>query len=854
MKYIKKSIHRIPALLSGAAAALALIFTGCADDSFSNMGGAGEGSMTEATLQLDVDVPLGDSRTRAADELGNTDVNSLWVGVYDVQTGNRVGSKFFSSPGQTVNLPVIYYDAHPQVAIVGVANYEGASSFENEPLESLLEGAETWNDLVGINVALPASVQTGEPQVMMGLLSSDGKRAFFKTNANGGVAVDNCPTYSVNLTSSQYGAMIKNITGKRIYLNRLYSQVNVNVATGEDAEVTAVSYRRCNMPTATYLAERPTYTGTVKTWNTFVAGTPNFADTKMTPANTPDTGAPCYVSDGEDAWTPANGNSFTFAHLDNKHWRSPEVRDADLEGHDKREAFSTTEAYKGKKILNGLGHAYNNYASYFVVKMTVFDKKKNQSAEVEYTIHEGNINDTNGDMISSEQKNGDYSAFRNTIYNYNITVNGIGYITYNVTQSEAHHDGVSGTIWDTERSTATELRGSITVTPNNASVFRFYVARGEESPLDFISGSTEGMNGVYWPAITSNTAFDQIPGDISDSFSFIKDGATMNMAQFLEDARQTGGTYTVVFNPENPEKRRIDPSAYKLGVYFYNPTEGGNPTVDSDGCTVHTGKKFHVVEWLPPLPIRLQPLDVANRSTKRFINNNLSIDLKAAVEASANYSLEYNKDYKYVLTIDGKDYDLTAPDFKFTMPISQLVDSDTYPYTVTAKVLDNEEYYDSYPSTANVTFGYPNWDFTGSSWVNAYKTWGGGDGKNYTQFTGMTKENIVDKLSIEAGSGKNVRGYYSGNSPYLNLQNSGRTCAIYFTVFQNCNISITGTGGDGRKLIVENGDVQESQDVPGTFNYKTTVKLNEGEGSRTIRIYSGSSSISFKKIDLTVLK
>lgn len=835
---------------------LVALTTACTEDTFDGMGG--EGSMTEVTLQLDVDVPLGDFRTRVSDGLGNTDVNSLWVGVYDVTTGNRVGSKFFSAPGKSVNLPVIYYDAHPTVAIVGVANYDGASSFENASLETLLEGAETWNDLLGINIALPAPVNTGEPQVMMGLLSSDGKRAFFKTNGNGGVAVDNCNSYSVNLTSSQYGAMIKNITGKRIYLNRLYSQVNVNVTTGEDAEVTNISYRRCNMPKATFLAERPTYTGTVKTWNTFVAGTPNFADTKMTPANTPDSGEPCYVSDGEDAWSLAeNGNSFTFCHLDNKHWRSPEVRDADLASHDKREAFSTTEAYKGKKVLNGLGHAYNNYASYFVVKMTVLDKKKNQSAEVEYTIHEGYINDTNGDMASSEVINGDYSAFRNTIYNYNITVNGIGYITYNVTQSEAHHDGVSGVIWDTERSTATELRGSITVTPDNASVFRFYIARGEEAPLDYISGTTEGMNGVYWPAITSNTAFDQIPSDISGSFSFIKNGVTMNMAKFLEDARQTGGAYTVVFNPENPEKRRIDPSAYKLGVYYYIPTENEEARPDSDGCTVNSGKKLHVVEWLPALPIRLQPLDITAKSTKRFINNNLSIDLKAAVEASTNSSLEYDKDYKYVLTIDGKDYDLKAPEFKFTMPISELVDSDIYPYTVTAKVLDNEEYYDSYPSTANVTFSYPNWDFTGSSWVNAYKKWksiGNKDGsKTYALINDERVENIVDKLTLySSGTTKNIRGYYEGDK-YLQLFNSGKGCDIIFTVYQDCDITIKGTGGTGKTLNVEGAETP-TYATTGAFTYNSTIKLEPGQQSKEITIYSSGGAMTFTSIVLALPK
>lgn len=864
MKYIDRLSNIKASGLIILAMSLSTLIS-CRDDILEGYGN--DGSMSEMTLRIETEVPFGDFRATRADALGNTDVQTLWVGAYDIQTGNRVGAKHFSGPSSTVELPILYYDAHPRIVVVGVANYTDAKDFSGADLSGLLDEAEKWSQFLDINVSTPmvdghAAVDPGQSQVMMGVLvNPDSPRAFFGKTEQGGVSITNAQGFNKGLIAADqgyYGSMVHEFVNGKIYLNRLYSQVNVNVKTGDGIEVSDISYRRCNMPKATYLAERPTWTGVVKTWNTYLAGTPNYADTQMTPSNGLITNAPCYDSDGENEWTSAGtGYSFSFAHLDNKHWKGPDVNVNTLTNHDQREAFSDRE----NKVVRGLAHSYNNQASYFVVRMNVLDRNNGQSAQVEYTIHEGFINDELGAVSPSDVKNGDYASFRNMIYNYNITVNGINYITYNVSQSDLHHDGVSGTIWEAEINTVTNYKGKITIDANAGSepVFRFFVGRGEDvAPLDYISGNTDGLAGMYWPNIDGNTQYT-MPSELESMFIFSKDGRTMTLSEFIADAKINGGTYDVTFNPAVTQDQK-NPNAYRMGIYYYNPAEtsslGGYNESDADGCSTFSGKKFHILEWTPNKiePKKLEALQtLPTSSSKRFINRNISIDLSAAHAASSNSAYNYGTDFYYQVTIGGLTY-TAGSDLKVSIPQSALMNADSYSYTVQAIAIDEEYFITSDKSTSAsgaVTFGYPNWDFSHSSWTKIFQTapFTKVD-NNYWQFNNNTVTG-VDKMYLYSGStGKTIRGYV-GSDKYLNLQNSGPNCDIYFTIYQNCKITISGTGGSGRSLNIKKGDADPlTVAQTGSFNYTTTLTLPDGADSMEVRIYSTGGSMSFKKIDI----
>lgn len=833
------------------------VMPSCSDDSLID-GISGSDTMSEGIVSLDFEVPFGDLRTRGADALGNTDVNNLWVGVYDITTGNRVGANFFagSSTG-SIKLPIVYYDAHPTVVVVGVANYEGAKDYANTDLEALLDGADTWESFLNINVATPEvnghyAVDPNAPQVMMGLLTeATSKRPFFTLGSNNGVGVSNASGYNKNLLANkdqQYGTIVHEFTLGKIYLQRLYSQVNVSVQAGDGVEVSDVSYRRVHMPKAVYLAERPMWTGSIKTWNNFKAGTPNFADTQLNPGGTYMTNTGDYYdSDSEDEWTAANSdNSFSFAHLENKHWAPQEVNVAGLTGHDQREAFSDKE----NKVVAGLGSYYNNQASYYVVRMNVLDQKNHRSGQVEYTIHEGFINDANGEAASAPTKNGDYASFRNMIYNYTITVNGLNYINYNVEAEDgAHHDGASGTIWDAKiLNLGANNEGQIDVTPADDLVVRFYVGRGDnEEPLDFISGQADNTAGMYWPAVTRSTEDEEW---FDTYFAIAKAGSPLTLAQFLDDARSDGGSYTVTFKPENANVKRRNPNAYRMGLYFYSPSQVGNEMTDADGCTSMSGKEFYVLEWKPSLlePIKLATPDASTtKSTKRFINNNLSLEFASEVNASSNSQFVYGVDYIYEVKVDGQTYTVPVSDYKLSIPISKLTSADSYTYTMQAVAVDKENFIDSDVKASNsgaITLGYPNWDFSTTNWTNEFKKWGSIISNQYYEFTDARKENIVDKLTLySSGTGKKIRGYTSG-TPHLQFQNSGPGCDAIFTLYQDCVMSIKVDNASGsRELNVKYTDINgeeviRTEPVTSSTTLKFEVKLDEGEGSRQYTVYS----------------
>lgn len=838
-------IYKFPAVML-VGMILTLFFGGCSEDEWNSLSKGG--GRSEMTLKLDADVPFGEFRTRA-DAMGNNAVTSLWVGVYDIQTGNRVGAKHFTNPYSPVTLPVLYYDEHPTVAIVGVANYANTTDYDNVPLADRLDGAETWNDFVDLDVQVPMVngapvVDTDQPQLMMGILAPTGNdRAFYKKSDNGGVSVDNISDYAVNLvpSSGAYGSMIKEISDKKIYLKRLSTQVNVFITTGPQAEVTNVSYRRCNIPKAIYVAEHPTHTGNISNWGDFSVGTSNFADTKMTVANGQVTSAEAYYSDPDDQWVRANSdNTFSFAHYENRHWGRNRPKT-----HDERERFSD----KDRKIVTGLGSEYNNYASYMVIRMNILDRQYNRSAQVEYIIHEGFINDEFGNLNNSDSKGNDYCAFRNQIYNYNITVNGIDYISYNVTNTTQHHDGASGVICEAEISSLNyNNQQTINIAANSNLLFRFYIGRGPDTaPYDYMNGNMNtDMTGLYWPAVTENTSTGNIPTEINNRFTITKDRTNLSIAQFINDARTNGGSYTIRFNPPNTNSQWY-PDGYKMGFYYFNPNETtGLSGIDGDECTSYSNKKIHVLEWKPAQrqPYTLSTFNPGTINLVNIMDKGADIDLGPGHRSSGNASQgTYGIDYVYVLEYKGVEYQI-GDDMKFFIPMKDLATGENT-YYITAVAINTKQLSNSLKSTnyVRINSNPPKLDFSSDDFADFF------DDHYYTQSGRYTAPQDLDKwyltyFDICVREGKQI-GRLWEDPPYLYFNNSGDGNGIKFTVYKNCKITIQTFlkkewSGSGRQVNIIGANPQTVTPQI-TENVETLssayVTLGPDETSRDISIY-----------------
>ena len=847
-----------------------LFFTGCANEVLPNIdSGSSTGKMIETELSLNFDTPGQEIRTRA-DGFGSTAISKLWVGIYDIETGNRVGAKEFTSPSGSISMPVIYYDDHPKVVIVGVANYDFNGVFldwDGKPIGQLLEKAETWNDFLNISLKCPekdgAPVADMNPeynQIMMGVVSTaDSGRPFLSSTKEGSVVISENASCIVTLSDSKYGPMHQDLEYQKLYLYPLYAQINVSIISGPNAEVTNVSYRRCNLPKGVFLAERPVYTGETKNWGDWSGfQTPNFADTKMEADDGRIVNADSYYSDGKEEkdWIPAErNNKFTFYQYENKHWGWNGYPN----GHADRERLASGEDYPAT-----LGHQYNSFASYFVIRMTILDKDKsyntqhgNKSAEIEYVVHQGNCNDRWGYLSTNNGK--DYCVFRNMMYNYKINVNGISSITTTVT-TEGHYDGMSGVVWTADISNVqgnswTGYYSNMNLTRNSERtsnlIIRFYVGRGlEQPPLDYIiSGELPedlDLNGMYWPMIDSNTVFAQPEenNEITQRFT-ITDTQYSYPLHYCYSYLNQGGNFRVDFKPPTTVEQQY-PDAYKMGIYYYYASEKTNLSgSDSDECTNFTNKICHVIEWKPnQLTIKLNPINnLTSFTEQKFLTQSITIDLNSS---NTNSNRTYGVDYKYYLKLYnnnnqvGEDIEIGS-DLIYTLNLDNL-NYDSYTYGVYAKSLDPTLYSDSDESwnRGSINLTYPYWDFDNySSSINLK------DGYNFNKLF------LVDGQSGCNFSAERTFGDSQNGEQGVAMGGKGSETQRYFymKIYKSCWLSINYwvNSSDTRHVSVKVGDNDPVTDPVGSNNAKTDNKIYK----RTFQTYINASGETMVKIYCT---
>ncbi|MCH5220092.1 MAG: hypothetical protein J1F20_05925 [Muribaculaceae bacterium] len=495
---IRKSLLYISLLL-------AFVLPSCSEDIFE--GGGSDQSGQEFHGYLTFGLSTGNSGERSREM--NTEreamvkINTLWVGIFDANTGNRIAQETFEVFNNSVVTGTKLMDAikmrvnianvDDPVYIVGVGNYDGVTTdkqvkytfrqvdgtdktIDSDLLIARLQDVKNFSELTEIEVDTESAYAGDKGEnpnslapLMVGYFVSntgtEDRPMIDQINQNSN-STKIFPDIEDPDPTQSYLAAQKHMTTKLVFkgdnviklddgaltMHRLVTTVSVVFKVKSNLKVFDIKYKRYNMPKRVYMAQRRLLKDTdwkgssLDDWKRL---SPNAADRyleegKYVPTDE-EVDLGMYTHDKD--WISVVGDAFSFQHFENKHY-------AFKEG----ETFSDREEKNEDgsfKMLCPEGTAtYNNLASYFVVKMRVLNTTTNEIADVEYTIHEGYCNDEHGEELSQSTSNKkavidrarDFSMWRNQKYIYTININGVKDIEVNAS-GEDHYNGESGVIW-----------------------------------------------------------------------------------------------------------------------------------------------------------------------------------------------------------------------------------------------------------------------------------------------------------------------------------------------------------------------------------------------------------------------
>lgn len=456
-------------------------------------------------------------RTRAVDFTPGTGIrlNKIWIGIFDYKTGELVRSQGKDLDYRIIQAGNIYKNelrisfddptdpSEDGYVVACIANYADVNDANGDPLEGRLSGVTTWKEFNEIAIDATtaySNMHNGIVPVLAGFVYDNEANAdtddthikidqFEENKKPNDKDIKLSPLYKVNDVIIHLNKGKFDFSNKLLKLRRLVANINVNINLTDEAKknliLTEVSYKRYNMPKAAYIIERRTTDCIFTNGGKYTPG--NFA-AKKNPADSPNWADmdPRNRYENDKAWIYGNTSGFSFQHFANKHWARNEV--SDQNDREKCTKYGTypdgsnkyyyhalvdedlqNESY-GEEDLENEGEIiedFNNYASYFVIKMHLIDKISGKALEAEYTIHEGNTSDEIGNQADNydEYKNDDgdldlskikgnpkdFSVARNIDYTYNVFIAGVDHIYHNVgigtDQSNAHYNGQGGKVW-----------------------------------------------------------------------------------------------------------------------------------------------------------------------------------------------------------------------------------------------------------------------------------------------------------------------------------------------------------------------------------------------------------------------
>lgn len=632
--------------------ACAVTMTSCADDIVNNKTqGDGEAREFKGTISFSLSTPDVSLRSRSVNtDAGSTVlINNLWVGVFNTTTGACFGAKRYDEFNRTMQSGVVLNnliqvdfiakdEEIPLAYIVAVANYDGVTTWTGTPLEDILPDFDnrssiSWDDVINLDINAESAYQgnKGENEksnapFLVGYfqdattLTQNPKIDQFAYDEQGPTAI--YPAEAAEGMDIQLGDETTNniyVAAGAICLRRLVSHNIVKLNMSNGYEVSEVKYKRFNMPKTVYMLQRRTDTKQRDSFAEWQKFSPNRADQVLKEGQYDyDDPAFPYASDSEwnnieiNFWDDTENIQFVFDHFENKHWGF-----GDMQSQEDREALNP-DGKTFAALCRGENDAYNNFASYFVLKLHLINKQTGESADVEYTLHEGFCNTDDGRRASTlAEKCHDFGSFRNVNYTYNINIAGINDITSYVTGEEGtaaeHPNGQSGNIWKMTYATGKSktpipIAGGtynydgkyMTFSENPDLGFRIYGLDDAGNTVDICYNMPEGMYEGFrglWPTGSplnvpkSETASLEslIPRKLLEGMKIGNGSAQYTVIELMRNI--SGGTlsptgnYTTTFTKYDGKEEGLKGN-FVRGLYIFDRNDVRN-CADADGCSTY---------------------------------------------------------------------------------------------------------------------------------------------------------------------------------------------------------------------------------------------------------------------------
>ena len=620
---------------------IALLLAACSGDDLTDGGSGGVREFRgTVTLSLSTRDVTGSTRTVSTEAGAAIAVNNLWVGIFDVATGECFGVKRDDNFGMTMQSGVLAKDMLtvdfvsrsenlPLAYIVAVANYDGVRTWEGELLTDLLPDSDhraemTWERIInlGIDTASAYAGAKGEAErsdapFLAGFfqdavsLTQNPKIDQFAYTAPGPAAI--YPASAANGMDIALGDASNDkiyVAAGTICLRRLVSHNTVHIRMSNGFEVSELKYKRFNMPRAVFMLQRRTDVNRYDSFAEWQRHSPNYADRLLTEGHYDSSaeGFP-YAHDKEwipieiYSWEHATDVGFTFDHFENKHWGAAGLKtQADREARNAEGRFAA--------LCSGSSDAYNDFASYFVLSMHIVNRTTGESADVEYTLHEGCCNDDDGRRTDSQEiRCRDFTSLRNVHYTYNVNISGLDDIRSNATAQEGagHAPGQSGTVWKMNYATG-ESKGrvpvgggdfdfggrGITFSSNPDLGFRIFGRDDNGRQVDVCynmpDGMLEGFAGLWpdgEPTIVAQPDDADIPSSLLNSMKIGSESQFYTLTEFVAHIKNRR------IDPRGPFILRFDRYENRFGsmtgnlmrgIYIFDLNDTHNAT-DSDGCS-----------------------------------------------------------------------------------------------------------------------------------------------------------------------------------------------------------------------------------------------------------------------------
>lgn len=526
-------------LLSWLLCLLALFAASCVDDRIVT-GTEGVAGLP-ASVNIKVRVPEMTVRTRSITEAQENQVNDLWLAIYAESGARTYGADQGITPHDGTHEEYTLQDIKTKSGrsyIVAVANYKNNSGVSDliypdggtaaHPLADLLEAADTFEKFRSIAVALadPTQIDYAEAQLPMSGVFVEGSTC----NQHANASWENLPAVYIPASNSEVGSL-----NGYLHLRRLVSKVNFTIRAGANPKdgvegtltVRPTSWKLVNTPRISYLYEQSgNAADAVKYYLNEQNPNANYNDSQLnTEIEKQDNvaGYPSYYTFSyyqfENKHTGILAGDMKYADRDREHQNAPVTES------DNRTYATNTGVYlslcdnsASPNLLTKTN--VNNFASYieltadinYMANLTQNGETKAvpRSGEATFVIHLGAIGHNENSPVLDVLN--DFNVYRNSIYNYTVTVNGVNDIVVEAKRDgEDFRHGVEGVVTD-----ATEQRLDVDA---HYAVFNIRLTDAERRNLIYEIVAPFGESQYVMTVKNNQTIEDVLPnGDYSRKF------------------------------------------------------------------------------------------------------------------------------------------------------------------------------------------------------------------------------------------------------------------------------------------------------------------------------------------------